>query len=260
MTNSDSDDREVDSTDNQNEKGKKEIRIHGDTNRINIVQQIELLSEIPEIKDYFSRALLEARYIFKDKIEEYHNVKNNIKREVSREKPGEVKEEEIPDLPQPLAKSKTYFFELTRLEHPEKGFQWELGKFKLQANEKTVNMIFSDFISEVDEYEIAPHRIQENTVYSPPLDKWFQIKFTKSSHTRVVGFVKEVDKEDKKAKKTKVEMKDFVVKRNRHMLKLATVMKTVGIEELKEFIENNPGFTEDMLFSLRIKRLADLPN
>ncbi|NIM17364.1 MAG: hypothetical protein GTO45_35610 [Candidatus Aminicenantes bacterium] len=177
------------------------IRLGGDTGRIEMVEEIAQLAFIPEIQEYFRGALTTAKSQFRDKINEYRNIQLNLGKESKGKEKTESKED-LPELPEPLKKSKTYFFELSRVEDSQSGSpRWEVGKFKLQANEKTVNMIFSDFIREVDEYEIAPHRIQENTVYSPPLDKWFQTKFTKSSHTRVVVFVKEVEKVGKKGKK-----------------------------------------------------------
>ena len=172
---------------------------------IKIIGEIAILLEIPEIADYFSQALIKAKNQFHDKIKGHYISNGNIRIESSKIKPSE-KEREISELSKAFGKNKTYFFEMIRLEDPKtESYNWELGKFKLNANKKTIHMIFKDFIRKVDELEIVPYRILEEYVYFPPLDKWLQINYTKSSPSRVVGFVKEAEKIEEKLKKEEIE-------------------------------------------------------
>ena len=169
----------------------------GDLSRIEMLEEIANLSKIPEIEDYFSQALLEAKEKFQDKIKECHRLKGNLKTESSKDKPEEMKEEGIPEISKAFEKGKTYFFELTRVEDPgsETRFRWELGRFKLKnkAHVKIMDIIFDDFINHLDQYEVTSHRIQDEIVDVPSLGKRFHICFTKSSLTRMVGFVKEAE-------------------------------------------------------------------
>ena len=162
-------------------------RLDRETKKHKIIEEIERILEIPEIHDYFYRAVLEARHIFKDKIEDYRHqeVKN---------KTGEKKGEEVPDHPHSLKRSKTYSFEMNKVEDPgsDTGFMWILEKCKFPTDEEAIQMVFNDFMKVVDEYEVAPHRIQVELVEFPPQGKIFHIRFTKSSSTRVIGFMKEV--------------------------------------------------------------------
>lgn len=238
----------------------------GDTDRIEMIEEIAELSKIPGIKDHFLQVLSGVKQKFQVKIKEYYRLKDNIKSESSKDKPEERKEEVIPELSKAFEKSKTYFFELTRAEDPKKepGIKWELGRFKLKANGKVVSIIFNDFIKNADQYEVTPHRIQDEIVDVPSLDKKFRINFTKSSPTRVVGFVKEYKKvEEKVGEKGKEEAEEkFVVKSNRNMLKLDTSVKKnleMKKEELVELLQNNPEFMDNMLFSIRIKQAVDRP-
>lgn len=243
-------------------------QLGGDTSRIEMIEEIAILSKIPEIEEHFSMALLKAKQIFKDKIKEFYRLNDNIESESSKDKPEEMKKEEIPGLSKAFEKSKTYFFELTRDSDPgsESGFKWKLGKFKLKnkADGKIVSIIFDDFIKNVDHYEVNPQRIQDEILDVPSLNKKFQISFTKSSPARVVGFVKEAksveEKPGEKGKKEKAEEK-FVVRRNRNMLKLNTTgSKNLEMEkeELEELLQNNPEFMDEMLFSIRMKQEASL--
>lgn len=158
-----------------------------------IIEEIQGLLKIPEIREYFFRALLEVRNIFKDEIEDYQHkeVKN---------KSDENKVEEVPDHPHSLKRSKTYFFEMNKVEDPgsDTGFMWILEKCKFPTDEEAIQMVFNHFKKVVDEYEVAPHRIQVELVEFPPQGKIFHIRFTKSSPTRIVGFVKEAEEVQKK--------------------------------------------------------------
>lgn len=220
-----------------------------------IIDEIAELAKIPEIEDYFAGVLLEVKKKFRDKINEYR-LKENIKNESPTDKLEQLEEEEISELSEAFKKNKTYFFELIRVEDPgrEPAFRWEVEKFNLKtrANGKIKKIIFDDFIRNVDRYEVTSSRIQDKIVDIPFLDKKIQINFTKSSPTRVVGFVKEY--------KEKAEEK-FVLKRNRNMLKLNTTVRKhqeMGKEELQELLQTNPEFMDSMLFSIRMKQEASL--
>jgi len=242
-------------------------QLGGDTSRVELIEEIAELSKIPGIEDYFLRALFEAKQIFKDKIREFYRLKDNFESESSKEKPEEVKAEMIPELSKAFEKSKTYFFELTRIEDQEtkSGFRWELGKFKLKnkADGKVVDIIFDDFIKNVDQYEVTPQRIQDEIVDVPSFDKKFQISFTKSSTTRVVGFVKEAKPVEEKPDEKGIEeraKKRLVMRSNRNMLKLSNTWENpLEKEELEELLQYNPEFTENLIFSIRMKRAFDCP-
>jgi hypothetical protein len=235
----------------------------GDTARIEMIEEIAELSKIPDIKDHFSQVLSDVKQEFQGKIKEYYRLQENINSGSSKDKPEEMKEEVFPELSKAFEKSKTYFFELTRIDDPEResGFRWELGKFKLKYNVKIVDLIFNDFVEEVERYKVAPQRIQDKIVDVPSLEKKFQISFTKSSPTRVVGFVKEAKiGDEKQGEKEKEEKERFVVRSNRNMLKLSTTGENtleMEKEELEELLHYNPEFMDNMLFSIRMKQTFD---
>jgi hypothetical protein len=229
------------------------IRLGGDTARIEMVEEITQLSFIPEVREYFQDALTTARVKFKERINEYRGIQLNLEKE-SKEKTGP--KEDLPGLPEPLKKSKTYFFELSRVDDIESGSpRWEVGKFKMNVKGNVVNMIFSEFINRIDEYETEPTRIQTEIVYSSPLDKYFQISFTKISDTRVVGFVKEADRE-------KIELLEH---EKRKKLVLRTTKNTVIMatqaswefdwEEAIQHVKGEPEF-QNMVYYLLLKRAS----
>ena len=223
-----------------------------------IIDEIAELAKIPEIEDYFAEVLLDVKKKFRDKIREFYR---------SKDKLDQMEEEKISDLSKAFEKNKTYFFELTCIEDPkrESGVKWEFRRFKLKANGKIMNIIFDDFIEKADQYEVAPHRIQEEIVDVPSLTKKFRINFTKSSSTRVVGFVKEYkeveEKPGEKEKEEKAEQR-LVIRSNRNMLKLSAAAEKhweLEKEELKELLQYNPEYTENVIFSIRMKRAFDCP-
>jgi hypothetical protein len=230
-----------------------------DSGKIKILQEIKSLVNIPEVHDYFYRALLEAKHIFHAKIKDYQlqEVENNSYKKEA---------EEVPDLQSAPIKSMTYFFELNRDEDStdEAGSGWQLEKCKLPPDAKDIKMVLNEFKKKVEEYEIAPHRIQDEPFQLQP-NKWFNIRFTKSSPTRVVGFVKEAEdaREKAKEKQKKEEVKKFVLKRYGNMRKLAIgESRPLGHEEFQEFLQGNKEFAEDLYFSINMKRASDpeLPN
>jgi hypothetical protein len=244
------------------------VQLGGDTSRVEMIEEIATLSKIPEIKEHFSQALLKAKKIFKNKIREFYRLNDNTEGEPSKDKPEKMKGEVVHELSKAFEKSKTYFFELTRIDEPgtESGFRWELGKFKLKTKDdgKFVDLIFNDFIEKVDQYKVTPQQIKDEIVEVPSLDKKFQISFTKSSPTRVVGFVKEAKStEEKPGEKGKEEAEDkFVIKRNKNMLKLnsgRTKTLKMNKKELEELFETNPEYTDNLIFYIETKRAFDHP-
>jgi hypothetical protein len=213
------------------------IKLRGDTKRVKIIKEVSNLAHIPEIEEILTKTLEEAKERYAHKIEEYQNLKKNYENEL---------EEKIVT---GMSKSKSYFFELTRHEdlECEAGHQWELGKFKLNVNGKILDMIFSEFIANIDQYETAPNQIQTETVYSAPLNRSFQINFTKSGDNRAVGFVKIIEE-------------NFVKRQNDTMLTVATTTPTslqVQKERVSKAIEDNPGFGEDISFYAHVIQQAN---
>lgn len=235
-------------TDTQDEKDKdgdpaggnktNSIKLRGDTKRVKIVKEVSDLAHIPEIEEIFIKTLEEAKERYAHKIEEYQNVKKSYEKEL---------EEKVDT---GMSKSKSYFFELTRHENPESeegGNIWELGKFKLNVNGQILDMIFSELISNIDQYETAPNQIQTETVYSTPLNRSFQINFTKSSDTRVVGFVKIIEE-------------NFVKRENDTILTVTTTTpKSLQVqrERVAKAIEDNPDFGDDITFYAHIIQQAN---
>jgi hypothetical protein len=223
-----------------------------DTAKIKILEEIESLLTIPGVQEYFFRAVLEARHIFHEKIKDYelHEVKN---------KSGKKEAEDT------SKKNMTYFFEMKKNEDPETSPDsiWVLDKCKLPPDAKDIKMVLNDFKTKVDHYEIAPHRIQDEPFQLQPLDKWFNIRFTKSSPTRVVGFVKEAEeaREKAKEKQKEEEEKRFVIKRNGSMVKLSTSAKrNLEKKEIEELMQDYPEYTDNMVFSIEMKRQSEFPN
>ena len=91
------------------------------------------------------------------------------------------------------SKSKAYFFKINQVETKgiETGHKWELKKLKLREEPGIVTMIFSGILEKIDEYETNPNHIQTEIVNLSDLGRSFQISFTKSSDTRVNGFIRE---------------------------------------------------------------------
>lgn len=198
----------------QNVKGRQEGEERGsDTARDEIVEEIDDLIRIPEIKKFLSTAVAEAKQKFQDQIQQYQKSRDDANLE--KDKSQKEKEDTLSIL-NDLAQNKTFFFEFSRTGdlELESGAAWKLEKCKFKENEKIVNAVFSNFLEKLDQYEIAPNRIQTETVYaSSPLGRFFQISFTKTSDSRVVGFVKEIEREEEKEEK-------FVLEDNINLLKV----------------------------------------
>jgi hypothetical protein len=192
------------------------------------MREIDQLAHIPEFEEFFTKALKEAKEKYPEKVVEYQNL---IK--VSKEQLEEI-------IGEPSTKSKSYFFELTLIEDPqaESGYRWEVGKFKLNVNKQIVNMIFSGLIANINEYEVSPTHIRTEFVYSPSLSKWFQINFTKSSDSRIVGFVKIMED-------------DFVVVDKENTAKVRPNIK-VERGKLLKYMDEYTEASKDMYFAFRL--------
>jgi hypothetical protein len=213
-------------------EGKKdEKKIGGDTGRYKLVKQIDILTQIPEIEEFFSKALEEVKQKHWNIIDQFLSLKS-----------GTDAKEKV-EVSSSLSKSKSYFFEVSRVEKrgADPGHTWNLEKCKLQADENIVNAIFSGFLKKLDDYEIAPAKIQTEIVKLPESSRAFQINFTKSSDTRVVGFVKEIEKEEE------VREDDFVLQDNINLLKVNNGSLQMDTQEIYsrvvQVLQKYPNFT-----------------
>jgi hypothetical protein len=213
----------------------KTIKLSGDTNRIKIAKEISELAHVPAFEGYFESMLEEFKEIHSNEINEYRKLKESLK-----DKSGEIIEDGD-------SRSKSYFFELNRFKdsESESGDQWELGDFKLNVDGQVVNMIFSELIANIDQYEVAPNKIQNKPVYLEPLDKWFQIYFIKNRDNRVSGFVKIIEE-------------NFVKRENSTMLTVNTKSSmSLQKERAVLFMDENPTFCENISFYAEIIRKAN---
>lgn len=198
-----------------------------------IMQEINELMNITEVKAFFSRALEEAKKEFKNQIKQYRDFKN--KAEEKKEEASLAFQSELPN--------KSYFFELNRIEGEEsmgKG-KWEVGKFKIDSGKDIVQVIVSEFIKEADTYESIPQEIQTARILSPE-GKLFEINFMKNTDNRVIGFVKEVKKEKE----------EYVLNGDGGMVKIKTKYQDLDKEEMYkkifQLMEENPEAREDIFF------------
>lgn len=196
--------------------------LSGDTDRIKLLREVGELAHVPEIGEHVSKALSEAKQKFGNKISEYRNLKSKLEDELGEKIENGDK------------KSKSYFFEMTRVKDSGSDCKWELGDFKLNVKGKVLTMIFSKLIANLEDYQVAPDKIQVEDDYSPLLDKWFKIYFTKNREDRIVGFVKII--EDK-----------FVIKENSSMLTVNT-KSYFQKERALRLIEENADVSEDIYF------------
>jgi hypothetical protein len=212
------------------EESQVKLKLGGDSRRIKMLKDINELSHIPEFEYIFSNVLDEIKKKYPEKIDEYRDFKKNLEKEF-----GEKIEEK--------GKSKKFYFELNRVKDPGSSSEsrWELGDFKLKVKREIANMIFSELIARIDQYEPIPSRIQEEIVYSYPLNTWFQINFTKSSDKRVVGFVK-VLQEDL-----------FVKNRSRIVRMTVKPNQVIHREKLLKLMEDNPEVSKAIYFALKMR-------
>jgi len=239
---------------NHSEKNEKRVEpskkdFGGDTNRMKIIKEIDQLTQIDEVENFFSEKLTEAKEKFKSEINLIHNL----------EEPEEKKEAKIHF----FSKRKTYYFKLNRVRvngtGTKSGYRWELGSLKLKEGKETVEEILSQLREKIDDYETAPNKIQSEIVKLPDQDKLFQINFIKSIDKTVSGFIKEIGKDGKVIGEEK---NGFVVKENINMLKLATKAKNMDKEDMyariKQAMKKKPDVIEDIFFYLLMEQKLKL--
>ena len=146
------------------------------------IEDIKELIAIPEVKEFFLNALIEAKEKFKDQIQRYRETKKKLKKK---------KEQEVapPGLNE-LSTDKSYFFDIIRTNAPGSDrHRWVVQKFKFKDKPDIASFIFSDFIKKIDQLEIEPQQIKTYDMHSAAGGS-FRINYTKSSDTHVGGFVK----------------------------------------------------------------------
>ncbi len=201
-------------------------------NKAEIIKEINELLKVQGGEEFFLKVLKEAKEKFRDAIE-------------SRGKKDEAAKDEEPNpfFQNGFSKEKLYFFELKRVEDAESktGFRWHPGQFNLKGRKDIEDMILSDFIGRIEEYEVAPALIQDKVVISGKTGNAFDVNFMKSED-RLVGFVKEAEDE----------LEAFALEKNGQMIKLATNYQNVNTEEMYqrifELMEKNPTARDDIFF------------
>jgi DNA-binding phage protein len=186
-----------------------------ETNRTKKIDmnEIEELARVPEIKEFLIQAVEDAKEKFKDQIDQ-------------------IRKTAFPSIKDGESRDKSYFFDLNRIEDPESeiGYKWELGRFNLKAQKEIADMILSQFIKKVDEYEAIPQQMQNKIFKSPILGKSFNITFMKNSETRVTGFVEEIEEDEQKNVSKYKEQ--YILKNGRGMVKVPAKHAGLAREEL----------------------------
>lgn len=207
------------------------------------IQGISELLEIPEIMKYFSQALNDAKKEFKDQIERYKKKSKEVRSGASKSV-GET------------SKEISYFFELLRVTSPRAGtgHTWQLRNLKLPVDNIIKDKIFSDFKEKIDQYPTS-NEYHKELVDLTEFGKTFKIIFAKSSNTRVVGFIKEVEEAKKKSKNGK---EDFVLEDNTDVIKVRRNKSGWSKEEMRgkiiEFMDENPRAIEELFFSFALRK------
>lgn len=202
-------------------------------NKAEIIKEINELLKVPEVEEFFLKALKEAKEKFRDAIEN------------RGQKDTALKDDE----PEPynqdgFSKDKLYFFELKRVKDEESkaGFRWHPGQLNLKGRKDIEDMIRSEFITRLEGYEVAPGLIQDKIVVSEKTGRAFDINFMKSED-RLVGFIKENKDDNAEA---------FAIEKNGQMIKVATNYQNVNPEEMYkkiyELMEKNPTVRDDIFF------------
>lgn len=181
----------------------------GDTGRYKLVKEIDELTIIPELETFFASAIKDAKLKYRELISQFINLESKVSQGFE------------------IEKKKSYFFEANRIDFPGgDGYRWKLEKCKLNAGNALGHSIFSYFLKSLDKIEIAPNRVQTETIDLPDIERAFQINYTKSSETRVVGYVKETERSAEGSGE------DFVIKDNINVLKMANRSGDLGDQEI----------------------------
>ena len=205
------------------------------------IEEIGELISIPEVKEFFLSALIEAKEKFKDQIQRYRETKKKLEEE--------KKQEVIPHGLNDLPTDKSYFFDIIRTDAPgSDGQRWVVDKFKFKDKPGIVKFIFSDFIKKIDQLEIDPQQITTYDVHSAAGGS-FRINFTKSSDTYVGGFIKKIPPREAKQGMG-----------NSKVIKLSRGYEGMDDEEMyKKIIQlmrENPKVREDIFFYYHMAQLS----
>ena len=205
------------------------------------IEEIGELIAIPEVKEFFLNALIEAKEKFKDQIQRLRKTKKKL---------NEEKEQEVapPGLNE-LSTDKSYFFDIIRTDDPgSDGHRWVVEKFKFKDKPDVVSFIFSDFIKKIDQLEIEPQQIKTYDMHSAVGDS-FKINFTKSSDTHVGGFVKKIAPHEVKQRME-----------NSKVIKLSREYEGMDDEEMYQKIiqlmRENAEVQEDIFFYYHLAQLS----
>lgn len=212
---------------NENEKGsyRKSYKIS------KAIKELRDLLHIPEVEAYISNALEEARRKYAEEIEEYLNSKQDIDKQIGKR----------------LLKNKSYFFEAKRVVDENSESKWVLTDLKLEADKATIDMIFSEFLEDLDKTETNPKGFQKETFIPPSQNKVFEIYFIKGSDSHVSGFFKILEE-------------DFIVRNNANMVTLNNhASKNLGKEALMRLIDENDEFSKDISSTLRLMGVTTGP-
>jgi hypothetical protein len=204
-------------------------------------EEIWELINIPEVKEFFSSALIEAKEKFKNQIQQHRETKKKLKEE--------KEQEVVPPGLNELSTGISYFFDIIRTDDPgSDGHRWVVEKFKFKDKPGIVSFIFSDFIKKIDQLEIEPQQIKTYDVPSAAGSS-FKINFTKSSDAHVGGFVKKIP-----PREIKQRMEDSKV------IKLSREYEGMDEEEMYQQIiqlmRKNQEVREDIFFYYQMAQLS----
>lgn len=197
------------------------------------IQEFQDLLEIPDVAEFLLDKIHEAQERFGPQINSHRKQKEKVVNE----------SESVVSAPD-MIKGRNYFFEIQRQPNNSSGsrVEWRIIEFKLKDRQDLVNVIFTPFIEQIEEYEVLPSLIQKETVTAENLKSVFEISFMKGKD-RVVGYVKEVERSQKKERKSE---------RNPHLIKVSTRYENVDQEEMRDkiiqLINDDPDILEEMFF------------
>jgi hypothetical protein len=195
------------------------------------IKELSDLLHIPEVEAIISKTLEEIKERYAEKIEEYWNSKQNIEKQIGER----------------LSKDKSYFFEANKVVDENSESKWVLVNLKLEADKATVNMIFSEFLEELDKTETNPRGFQKKTIIPTSQKKVFEIYFIKGSESHVSGFIKILEE-------------DFIVRNNANMVTLNNhASENLEKEALIRLMDENDEFSKDIFFTLRLMGIATNP-
>lgn len=198
-------------------------------NRKQLIKEMEAFPELPEIDEFLSGAIREAKKKFGNGI-------------------GKSGLERNPTFQNGIDENKSYFFELNR----DKDERWELGKFKLKKQPDIVKLIFKEFLEKVKDYKTSPGLIQKEILSTPNVGKAFEITFIKEK-ARVKAFAKVA--EEKAESPREEAMKSS-------MIRVRTNYQNINREEtydkIFQLMEEKTEIREDIFFYFNMLRESTL--